>query len=353
MHDQLTMFPKLSARFPSTRYQGSKAKLVDWIWSHVGKLDFGSMLDAFAGTGCVGYRAKREGIQVTYNDLLRFNHQIGVALIENDTVRLDDTTVEWLLMRHPHIEYPTFVTDTFEGVYFTDNENVWIDQTITNLRQLTNRFEFALGFFALCQACIIKRPYNLFHRRNLYVRTAEVERSFGNKTTWDQPFGECFRRFVSEANRAVYASGCACRALNLDALEVPGNHDVVYIDTPYVSSQGVGLDYRDFYHFLEGLTIYDQWPEKIDWSSKHLRLIRDDNAWTDKNRIQGAFRRLFSRFADSALVVSYRSDGIPTTEELISLMREYKSEVQVHHYGKYKYVLSKNSGSNEVLLIGT
>ncbi len=46
----------------------------------------------------------------------------------------------------------------------------------------------AMFLWALFQSCISKRPYNLFHRKNLYVRTADVKRNFGNKTTWDKPF---------------------------------------------------------------------------------------------------------------------------------------------------------------------
>ncbi len=32
---QPAIFPELTARFPSTRYQGSKAKIVDWIWKNI------------------------------------------------------------------------------------------------------------------------------------------------------------------------------------------------------------------------------------------------------------------------------------------------------------------------------
>ena len=36
----------------------------------------------------------------------------------------------------------------------------------------------------------------------------------------------------------------------LDALDVPGDYDLVYVDTPYIPKSGVGVDYQDFYHFL-------------------------------------------------------------------------------------------------------
>lgn len=350
---QLSLCPEYTAKFPATRYQGSKAKLADWIWEQIRDLDFVSCLDAFGGTGVVSFRLKREGKWVTFNDLLRFNYYFGKALIENPGVLLTPTDIQLALYRHNDIEYPTFVQDTFRGIYFTDEENAWIDQTITNIQQFSNEYKFSLAFFALAQACIIKRPFNLFHRKNLYVRFAEVDRTFGNKTTWDRPFAEWFEIFAHEANQAVFDNHQPNRSLNYDALNVPGEYDLVYIDTPYISKSGVAVDYLDFYHFLEGLTVYDEWANHIDYHSKHRRLKRLPNDWTDKRQIYIAFERLFERFKNSILVVSYRNDGIPTENELIHLLSKYKREVKVEHFGQYKYVLSKNAESKEILLIGT
>jgi len=350
---QETLLPNLMAEFPSTRYQGSKAKIADWIWEQIANLDFMTCLDAFGGTGAVAYRLKRAGKQVTYNDLLCFNYYIGLALIENSRIQLGPEDLDWLLQRHPEVTYPPFVYDNFVDIYFTDEENAWIDQTITNIRQLTDPYKFALAFFALCQACIIKRPYNLFHRRNLYIRLAEVERSFGNKATWDKPFEEWFRIFVAGANQAIFDNGQTNRALNLDAVSVPGEYDLVYIDTPYISKRGVAVDYLEFYHFLEGLTMYDEWGQFIDHRSKHRRLKPRPSEWTDKNRIHAAFDRLFRRYQKSILAVSYRSDGIPSEEELMRLLKQYKRHARVEHFGEYKYVLSTNAESEEILLIGT
>ena len=349
---QSALFPDLTAEFPSTRYQGSKAKLADWIWENIADLNFTTCLDAFGGTGAVAYRLKQAGKHVTYNDRLRFNYTFGLALIENDHVQLTHDELEWLLERHEQITYPSFVQDNFKDVYFTDEENAWIDQTITNIRQLDDPYKYALAFFALCQACIVKRPYNLFHRKNLYVRLAKVDRSFGNKTSWDRPFDEWLRIFASEANRAVFDNGQPNRALNLDAVEAPGDYDLVYIDTPYITRRGVAVDYRDFYHFLEGLTLYDEWARHIDRRSKHHRLKPQPSEWTDKNRIHAAFDRLFNRFRDSIIVVSYRSDGIPSESELVSLLKRHKPHVRFEHFGQYKYVLSTDSESSEILLIG-
>jgi adenine-specific DNA-methyltransferase len=39
--------------FPTTRYQGSKRKIIPWLWQHFRELDFNSAVDVFGGTGSV------------------------------------------------------------------------------------------------------------------------------------------------------------------------------------------------------------------------------------------------------------------------------------------------------------
>ncbi len=351
MLNQLPLFTNHIARFPSTRYQGSKARLARWILEQVYQLEFETCLDAFGGTGSIAWQFKQAGKQVTCNDLLRFNYHIGQALVENCSIRLSDEDVEEILTPCRNRNYPTFVQNTFANIYFTDEENAWIDRTITNIHHLRNPYKFALAFFSLAQACIVKRPYNLFHRKNLYLRFADVERSFGNKTSWDRPFDDWFQIFAREANDAVFDNQLENRALNCDALMLEPEYDLVYLDPPYISGKGTGTDYRDFYHFLEGLTMYDQWSEHIDHRSGHRRLRRIPDIWSDKNRIHEAFESIFDRFQDCILVVSYRTDGIPSKSQLIQMLGKYKSDVRIADYGRYQYALSTNRNSGEMLLI--
>ena len=351
MNQQLSFFKQLEkVKFPSTRYQGSKLKIVDWIWENTKSLSFSSVLDAFGGTGCVAYKFKQEGKEVTYNDILKFNYYIGLALIENNKITLSQDDVSFLLSCHKGIKYPDFIQNTFKDIYFTDEENRWIDMVVTNISLLDDIYKRALAYFALFQACIIKRPFNLFHRKNLYLRFQAVKRNFGNKTTWDTCFETHFRKFIEEANNAVFSNGKQNRALNLDVFEIEGRYDLVYIDTPYISSKGVGVDYFGFYHFLEGLVNYEIWNKLIDYRTKHKKIKGRKNVWIDKDNIHSAFDRLFNKFKDSILVVSYRSDGIPSIEELVYLLRRYKKDVAEIKRKNYKYVLSNNY-SEEVLLI--
>ncbi len=347
-----TSFLEDEAVFPSTRFQGSKLKIARWIWEAIEHLDFCSVLDAFGGTGSIAYMLKDKGKVVTYNDILKFNWYIGLALIENDSRKLSKKDIEFLTTPKKDMIYPTFVCDTFKDIYFTDRENHWIDMVIKNISLLNDKYKQAVAFFALFQACIIKRPFNLFHRKNLYLRFSDVKRNFGNKTTWDRPFEEHFRQFAYEANKAIINSENRCKALNKSVFEIQGNFDLVYIDTPYISKRGNSVDYLGFYHFLEGLANYPQWPEMIDYKTKHRRLKKKRTIWNDKTKIHSAFDKLFEKFKNSTLVISYRADGIPSISDLVTLLEKHKKSIIDIRRKKYKYALSQNH-SEEVLLLAT
>ena len=339
----------ISEPIPSTRYQGSKAKLVNWIWECTKDLEFDNVLDIFGGTGVVGYMYKRKGKTVYYNDYLRSNYLIGLSLMENNDTRLTNGDIQRLLEPDPSLDYKHFISETFKDIYYTDEENQWLDVVVQNISRLENQYKTALSFNALFQACLVKRPFNLFHRKNLYLRLAKVSRTFGNKATWDKPFPEHFYNFLFEVNGLVFDNGRENRALNLDAAEVKGNFDLVYIDPPYTSQAGVTVDYLQFYHFLEGLSQYDEWGQHINYRIKHRCFQKRENPWNDPKLVRQAFKVLFERFRKGILVVSYREDGIPSIFEIVKDLEGLGKKVTVQS-SSYKYVLSSNH-SAEVLII--
>ena len=348
-----TLFAEFSpGRFPSTRYQGSKRKLLPWIASCLHGLEFDSALDAMSGTAAVACLFKQLGKQVTANDRLRANAEIALALIENSGERLKDADVVQAMQRRPGLHYDRFIGETFSGIYFTDEENRWLDLVAQNLARLRNPYRRALLRFALFQACLAKRPYNLFHRKNLELRLREVRRGFGNKATWDRPFPDHFRHFAQEANAAVFDNGRKNRALCEDALGAPGRFDLVYLDPPYLRRDGAGTDYPGFYHFLEGLCDYSRWPERLDRQSLNLRLQPEPDPWLSADGARKNFRQLIERFAESILVVSYRSDGIPSEDELVSMLKSIGKRVQVFRASPRPYALSRNRDSQELLFVG-
>ena len=339
------------AEFPSTRYQGSKNDISNWIWSILQDYEFDSLVEPFSGTAALGFEAKRHGKKVIVNDILAFNHRIGRSIIENSEVQLTEEDIEFILERHEDIEYPTLIQDEFEDIYFTDEENKWLDKVVTNIRNMEDKYKRAIAFSALGQACLTKRPYNLFHRANLYMRTQDVERSFGNKTTWEKPFPKAFKKYVDEFNRAVFDNERKNESFNKNVFDLEVNGDLVYCDPPYISEKSGGTNYKFYYHFLNGMINYESWKENIDRSVKTKRLEHEKSVWNDKDRIHDAFDRLFEKFQDSIIAVSYNTHGIPSVEELKEIMGRYKENVRVEAKD-YQYALSEADDVQEVLIIG-
>ena len=79
---------EIISRVPTTRYQGSKRRILPWIYQNIKSLKFDTVLDGFGGTGSVSYLFKMMGKRVTFNDVLHSNYQTGVAFIENNNVIL-------------------------------------------------------------------------------------------------------------------------------------------------------------------------------------------------------------------------------------------------------------------------
>jgi len=343
-------------KFPSTRYQGSKRKIIPWLWGYISSLDFASALDVFGGTGSVSYLIKKMGKCTTYNDYLRFNHQIGKALIENDDITLTQTDID-IALKPSRYRHGSFVQKTFKDIYFTDEENEWIDKIVAHISSLTDSpYKQALMHYALFQSCLVKRPFNLFHRRNLYVRFASMQRQFGNKTTWDRPFGEVFAAFCAEASAFVFRGDKKCRAVCHDALEIPtDSYDLVYIDPPYLRRDRWNNSYLSYYHFLEGLCRYPHWSTLIDYDTLNLRMKRDQpDSWAEPDRRIEVLNALFEKFKASTLVVSYKRFGIPSIDTLVRMLKRHGRKVRLHSR-HYKYALNHQNGSanlnREVLLV--
>lgn len=337
--------------FPKTRYQGSKYKLRDWIKHSLKQLDFETAIDAFSGTGSVAYTLKEMGKEVYSNDILPFNYQVSKALIENSSEQITHEDYQFVIKKHIDYNYSFFIRDTFHDIYYLDDENIWLDIIVQNINQVKNEYKQAMLFWALYQACISKRPYNLFHRKNLYVRTSDVERNFGNKATWDKPFDEHFKKFIKEANNAIFNNRKQNKSFCGDIIDLKIEADLIYIDTPYIPNSGTLTLYGEFYHFLNGLTDYPNWESKVDYNSKHKKLISEYSIWEDKKNIYNGFEQLIEKFKKSIIVISYRDDGIPTVKEISDMLRIHGKKVHIETVD-YKYVLSKKQNLQEVLIIG-
>ena len=106
---------------PTTRYQGSKRRLMPWLFDVFSTLEFDSCLDLFGGTASVSYLLKTMEKSVTFNDYLTSNSITAKAIIQNNSVRLCPEDFNPLFERNDH---PDIVTEVFSGIFFTDKENL-------------------------------------------------------------------------------------------------------------------------------------------------------------------------------------------------------------------------------------
>lgn len=333
--------------FPSTRYQGSKRKIIPFIYESVKNLKFESVLDAFGGSGVVSYLFKKMGKVVTYNDKLKFNYLIGKALIENGKVLLEERDLADLIYTK-NVNDIKIVEKKFKNIYYLKDENKWLDNIILNIFSMNHysknilEYKKSIAFYALFQSCMVKRPFNLFHRRNLYLRTNNVKRNFGNKTTWDTPFEIHFKKFIDEINTLIFDTGKTCKAINDNAFNLKNvDYDLVYFDPPYLSKDRTNetSNYLKCYHFLEGLTNYFNWDELINYETSNLSFKFIENDF-NKDSIYKLYEILFYKFKKSKILFSYKIGGIPSIDYFVKLLKKMGKVVKSRSI-YYNYTLSK------------
>lgn len=343
---------------PRTRYQGSKLKLVDKIVAFAKELlpHFDSILDVFGGTGILSLYLQQQGKHIIYNDIMKYNGHVARALLNSDDV--SDTEIDDIFKRHDGIEYTSFIANTFTGIYFTDIENEQLDMALQNIQMSTNSHKRDVLMYLLCQACLIKRPYNLFHRKNLEMRLKNVNRSFGNKVSWDTPFATHMHKFNKELQSVKKVSNTVIRnskVLSLSYVEFESHHDewnkvdTVYLDPPYFKRDKPNRDYLDYYHFLEGMSMYNDWSVMVDTKAINRCFLSEQATKYTIQSSRDMFMTCIRVFSSKNIIISYRKDGFPSIEWIVKELYKYKTNVVVHEVD-YKYALSKKDVKEVVMI---
>ena len=152
--------PQQARMYPTTRYMGSKRKLLGEIWRVASQFDFKSALDLFSGSGVVGYMFKSMGKAVCCNDYMAMAATFSKAMVENNATTLTEAEVSRLLAKPKKVD--GFVSRVFKGIFFSDEENATIDALRANIARLKNPYKRAIAMTALIRACAKKRPRGLF-----------------------------------------------------------------------------------------------------------------------------------------------------------------------------------------------
>jgi len=336
----LGQFNDLAHRFPDTKYMGSKRVLLPFILYHIEKLRFSRVLDAFSGSGCVAYALKNLGAEVHANDFLRFAFHTAKAVVENNATTLTEEEIALLLRKNPSAQ--TFIQDKFHALYFEPADNQFLDNLWANLERLPSPMKRSLALAAACRAAMKKRPRGIF--------------TFTGKKGWDGrsdlriSMQDQFLRAVILINNAVFSNKKRNRAIWGDVFEIdPKGYDIVYIDTPYISPFS-DCDYTRRYHFVEGYCTYWEGVEILEnTTTKKIRSYQTD--FSSKDHAIESFNRLFEHFRKAKLVVSYSSTGIPSKEQMVKMLKQFKKSVTVqeiahrYHHGNHRHKVGDNNNA--------
>lgn len=339
--------PEQVSAYPPTRFMGSKSKLLSEIWSVASQFNVDTVVDLFSGSGIVGYMFKAQGKSVISNDYMAMSATFTKAMIENNTVTLPLEEAERLFVAHKESDH--FVSTKFQGLYYTDEENDLIDTLRTNIAAIRDPYKHAIAMTALIRACTKKRPRGIF--------TYTGHRYDDGRKDLQKSLAEQFLDAVEAVNSAVFDNGKVNRSKHGDAMDLRVEQaDLVYIDPPYYSPLSDN-EYVRRYHFVEGLA-RDWKGVEIQEHTQTKKFKSYPTPFSTRKGAADAFDRLFKKFANSILIVSYSSNSLPTQDEMVAIMAKYKKHVEVipidykYSFGNQNEAKTHRNSVQEYLFVG-
>ena len=304
-------------KFPTTRYMGSKNKILPYIRDITREFDFSSAIDLFSGSGIVSYMLKSEGKAVISNDYMALGSTFSKALIENNSEILPLKLAKKLLCKNEKND--KFVQSNFKDLYFTDEENILIDNIRANIISLRNPYKKALALSALCRACTKKRPRGIF--------TYTGNRYDDGRKDLKTSIEDHFINAVDIFNNAVFDNKKINLSIRKDAMDLTSSGNFVYMDPPYYSLCSDN-EYIRRYHFTEGICCNWEGVE-MQWHTKTKKFKNYPTPFSNKENAKDAFDKLFDKYKKSIILVSYSSNCLPTLDEMVEMLAKYKKDVKV------------------------
>ena len=343
----LKPLPEQVSAYPPTRFMGSKSKLLSEIWSVASQFNVDTVVDLFSGSGIVGYMFKSQEKSVISNDYMAMSATFTKAMVENNTVTLPLEGAKQLLVAHKESDH--FVSTKFQGLYYTDEENDLIDTLRTNIAAIRDPYKHAIAMTALIRACIKKRPRGIF--------TYTGHRYDDGRKDLQKSFAEQFLDAVEVVNNAVFDNGKVNRSKHGDAMDLQVEQaDLVYIDPPYYSPLSDN-EYVRRYHFVEGLA-RDWKGIEIQEHTQTKKFKSYPTPFSTRKGAKDAFDKLFKKFSNSILIVSYSSNSLPTQDEMVAIMAKYKQHVEVipidykYSFGNQNEAKTHRNSVQEYLFVG-
>ena len=335
-------------KFPEPQYLGAKYVHRCWIKQFIPD-DVQTAIDAFSGSQSIAYMFKQMGLQTYTNDFLKFNHQIGLALIENKAETLTAEDVDILFSPNSDAEKYNLCETLFSNVFFEQSEAQFIDAFRSNVSRLGNVYKQALALAVMNRSLTRKVTMGHFAHTKALDYAADPERVKRNRSLV-RPIREIFSELLTDYNAAVFDNQCDNKSYNENILDLlPSLHaDLVYFDPPYCDSHS---DYQGFYHLLETYTEY--WKDKTFVNGVKRYEPRRYSGFEKKTDILQSFEELFSKATHIPYwLVSYNDRSFPDIDTLVAMISKCRHvSIQRKPYANGRGGKGSVAGSNEILLV--
>ena len=284
--------------FPSSRYMGSKNKIIKDLHEVFKMHSFESALDLFSGSSSVSYLLKAMGKKVISNDYMSFSSNISKAIISNNKTKLNKNDLN-LLTKKPK-KYDKFVQSKFNGIFFSKEDNDFIDIVRHNAQKLT-QVKKSIALAAITKACQKKQPRGLFTFKGFRYDDGRLDL---RKTIKDQFFDA-----VNIFNKSIFDNKQKNITLNKNFINVKNSADLIYIDPPYFSRLSDN-GYVRRYHFLEG--IVRSWKGvEIQEKSVVKKFKNYPSMFDTESGSKSAIEFLIKKYSKKIIIFSYSSNSLP------------------------------------------
>ena len=112
----------MDIKFPRPQYLGAKYIHGEWITRHIPQ-SVHVVLDAFSGSQSIAFLCKQLGKRVITNDFLKFNSEIGIALIENKSEVLTSDEIQILFSENSAPEEYDLMERLFTDIFWGRRKN--------------------------------------------------------------------------------------------------------------------------------------------------------------------------------------------------------------------------------------
>lgn len=308
------------------RYIGGKSLLCTEINKIIedNTTDVKTVIDIFSGSGSVSSFLKKQNFKVFSNDFLYFSFVINRCIININK----EPTFEKLQIKNPikflnqldlhntNIElkdcfiYNNYSPNkTCNRMYFTNNNAIKIDIIrITIERWFQDKLITEDEYFYLLTSLLLAVPFvsNITGTYGAYLKFWD-KRAL-NTLTLEKP--------------QIIQSKKKSQSFNLDFVDCLNNvsADLLYADPPYNSRQ-----YLPNYHILETIAKYD-YP--IIHGTTGIREYENQKSdFCQKSKVKQAFNNLIKNAKVKYVLISYNTDGLLSTEDLITICKKYSKKI--------------------------